>query len=77
VKAYRGSGGIVPPFLTSEQMEVKCGLYGLATLAAGRSIHFLFNRRMDMPQSWFGRFGEEINFLPLLLFKPKIIQSVS
>jgi hypothetical protein len=38
VKAYRGSGGIVPPFLTSEQMEVNCGLYGPATLAAGRSI---------------------------------------
>jgi hypothetical protein len=70
VKAYRGSGGVLPPFLN-------CGLYGLATLAAGRSIQFLFNRRLDMPQSWFGHFGEEINLLPLLLFKPKIIQSVS
>jgi hypothetical protein len=36
VKACRWSGGILPPFLN-------CGLYGLATLAVGRSIQFLFN----------------------------------
>jgi len=60
VKAYRGSRGIAPPFLTSEQMEVNCGLYGLATLAAGRNIQFLFNRRLDMPQRWFGSFREEL-----------------
>jgi len=47
VKAYRGNRGITPPFLTSEQMEVNCGLHGLATLAAGRNIQFLFNRRLD------------------------------
>ena len=49
VKVYRGSGGIAPPFLTSEQIEANCGLHGLATLVAGRSIQFLFKRRLDMP----------------------------
>jgi len=80
VKAYRWSRGIAPHFLTSEQMEVNCVLYGLATLAAGRNSQFLFNRRLDMPQSWYGHFGEELlktNHLNKLKFKILLIlQSV-
>jgi hypothetical protein len=58
-------------------MEASCGLYGLAALAAGRSTQYLFNRRLDGPQSWFGHFGEELNLLHLLLFKPKTIRPVA
>jgi hypothetical protein len=61
-------------------MEVNCVLYGLATLAAGRNSQFLFNRRLDMPQSWYGHFGEELlktNHLNKLKFKILLIlQSV-
>lgn len=77
VKAYRVRGGIAPHFLTSEQMEVSCGLYGLATLAATRSTQYLFNMTLDGPQSWFGHSGEELNLFLLLLFKHKIIRSVA
>jgi hypothetical protein len=77
VKAYRGSGGIAPPILNLRTNGGQWWSLCLVSLAAGKSTKYLFNRKLDGPQSWFGRFGEQLNLLPVLLFRPKIVQTVA
>lgn len=77
VKAYRGTRGIVPLILNLRTNGGQWWSLCLLTLAAGKSTQYLSNRRLDEPQSWFGCFGEQLNLLHMLLFRPKIFQSVA
>jgi hypothetical protein len=45
--------------------------------AAALCLQCPYNKRLNAPQRWFGSFGGEKKFLPLPVFKPRIIQDIA
>jgi hypothetical protein len=43
----------------------------------GKSPLYVLKRRLDVPQSQYGHFGEEKNLFPLPGFEPQIIQFIA
>ena len=58
-------------------MEVSYELHALAALSPKKKSGYFFRRRLNMPQSWYGRFGEDKNVLSQLGFEPRIFQLVT
>jgi len=52
-------------------MEVSGQIHIPVTLSQGKDPRFPLDRRLDGPQSQFGRGGEEKNSLPLLGIEPQ------
>jgi hypothetical protein len=69
-----GSGGIVPPFLTSalDGGEWPALLPCRFTLR-GKTPRFLVGRMLDEPQGQSGRYGEEKSLFPLTRMEPQLL----
>jgi len=58
-------------------MEVPGQPHALAAYCCGKSHWYPLNRKWAETQSQSGCSGEEINLLPLLRFKPQLLQPVA
>jgi hypothetical protein len=72
MKAYRGSGGIIPLIVRRRSAFN----FMAWPLYAQEEPQYLLNRRLGGPHSWSGCFKEEDNLLLLPELKPQRIQPV-